>query len=95
MGILDSIKDLANQAVESVKDVVEDVQEKAVELKADFDEAGGAQGLLNQAGDKLSELGHDISETASSVVETATAKANELKDSVVDAVKGDDEAPKA
>lgn len=90
MSILDSIKDLANKAVATVKDVADDVQDKAVELKADFDEAGGAQGLINKAGTELSELSDDISEVASKAVETvkgtagnvidsAQAKASELK----------------
>lgn len=79
MGILDSIKNLANQAVDTIKGAAEDAQEKASELKTDFDEAGGAKGLFDKAGDKLSELGDDISDAAGKAVDTATTKAAELK----------------
>ena len=103
---------MANQAVDTIKEAANDVQDKAVELKADYDEAGGAKGLLDQASDKLSEIGDDISDAASKAADAASAKAAELKadyaeaggaqglfekakDTVVDAVKGGDEAPKA
>lgn len=90
MGILDSIKNFANKAASTVKDVADDVQEKVVDLKTDFDEVGGAKGLLNKASVELSELGDDISEVASkathtakdvagNVVDMAQTKASELK----------------
>lgn len=112
MGILDSIKDLANQTVDNIKEVTDAVQEKATELKADFDKAGGAEGLLKQAENKLTELGEDISVAASKAADTATETVAELKtdfdkaggakglfdkasDTVKDAIKNNDHAPKA
>ncbi len=96
MSILDSIKDLANKAVNTVKEAADDVQDKAAELKADYDEAGGAKGLLDKAGDKLSDLGEDISdaaskatrsvkEAASDAAETVKEKAAEIKADVKEA----------
>ena len=83
MSILDSIKDLANKAVNTVKEAADDVQDKAAELKADYDEAGGAKGLLDKAGDKLSDLGEDISAAASK----ATRSVKETADDAIDAVQ--------
>lgn len=74
MGILDSIKDLADKAVETVKDAAEDAQ-------AAYDEAGGVSGLMDKAKTELSELGGDISEAASKAVDTVKTTATEAADS--------------
>lgn len=96
MNTFDSIKDLANKAVNAVKDVAEDVQDKAIDLKMDFDEAGGAKGILNKVSVELSEFAGDLSEgvsktannakdAAGSAIDLAQMKTSELKASFYEA----------
>jgi methyl-accepting chemotaxis protein len=90
MGILDSIKGMFSKTVDTVTDVASDVQEQAANLKADFDEAGGAQGLLDKAKTEIAQLSEhvstELSELGNSISEVAASAADSVKETASNAV---------
>ena len=88
MGILDSIKNLADEAVDAVQDA-------AADAKKSYDERGGISGMLDKAGNELHELGDKVADAASDVADkvkaTATSAVDAVQDAANDAKKSYDE----